>query len=710
MLRHLFTVMAPLYLAMIYGLPLATLCFAHASAPANLRPIFLVASPILYAILFVVIAGLLSCPHHRHIVSGHFQRDLNLPAYFHRRVYGLCWTALFYFKPVYFLCLTIPLLRKLTFRIFGYRGNLDFTIYPDTWVRDLPLLRFGAGAYLANRATLGSNICLQTGEILVGPISVGARSVVGHLAIVGLGSTIGDDCEIGVRATCGLHVTVGNRARIGAISGLNHGCWVGSTSEIGAMSYIGLGTRVSSGSALPATSFLHHRSVILDPTEWEKSPEVEDDLENQVKIHRLETLISKLSLIRDVCVMKADCDAFTAIVVPNVEEARARSIANIRDIIKFELDTVLLESDARDRLSDIKIYTEGLPRNSAGQLDRLAIRRLCLDSASVGPPRPKTASDETWLKDAEVQECIGVLQTISNSHREIHPDDTLEFDLGLDSMARLHLLVELESALKVKVADRAISEAMTIREFFDGIRKSPRISNAPAATGSPVLSQPMWSAIWFGLGMVIRITAKLLFSLDASGLDNLPKDSPFIICANHQSYLDPPVLLSLLPWHIYKRTFILGTSDIFSKGFWKCLARTVRLYPVDSNSNLCTGLDKGTSGLQKGMVLLLYPEGERTIDGSPGIFKKGAATLSTVTQVPICPVAIDGFYETWPRGHRFKRFAPLRVRFGKPIPPIANIDEQTRNLAAEVNNMWMSLRNEASFPKECEAHRNSSLL
>jgi hypothetical protein len=49
------------------------------------------------------------------------------------------------------------------FRLFGYRGSMKFTVYPDTWIRDLPLLMFGEGAYVSNRATLRTNIVLSNG-------------------------------------------------------------------------------------------------------------------------------------------------------------------------------------------------------------------------------------------------------------------------------------------------------------------------------------------------------------------------------------------------------------------------------------------------------------------------------------------------------------------------------------------------------------------
>jgi len=67
--------------------------------------------------------------------------------------------------------------------------------------------------------------------------------------------------------------------------------------------------------------------------------------------------------------------------------------------------------------------------------------------------------------------------------------------------------------------------------------------------------------------------------------------------------------------------------------------------------------------------LILYPEGERSIDGAPKLFKKGAAILSIHCQVPIIPIALEGFWESWPRNVGFAKFAPLRVVFGKPIYP-----------------------------------------
>jgi 1-acyl-sn-glycerol-3-phosphate acyltransferase len=107
----------------------------------------------------------------------------------------------------------------------------------------------------------------------------------------------------------------------------------------------------------------------------------------------------------------------------------------------------------------------------------------------------------------------------------------------------------------------------------------------------------------------------------------------------------------------------------------------------------------GAFGLKHGMALILYPEGERSIDGTPRIFKKGAAILSIHEQVPIVPVAIEGFYEVWPRNQGFKGFKPLKMVFGDPIlpPPESQASEETYEkhsalVKEKIVTMWEALR------------------
>jgi carbonic anhydrase/acetyltransferase-like protein (isoleucine patch superfamily) len=179
---------------------------------------------------------------------------LSHPIYRKRRYYGLCWTALYYCKPVYFVCLTIPWLKRLTFRLFGYRGQMDFTVHPDTWIRDLPLLDLGKGVYIANRATLGTNMPLKNGKILVNGIRIGARSLVGHLTMLAAGVELGEDTQIESGSALGMFVRVGSRSSLGANITVDHYAKIGNAASVGNASYVGCRSRLSNGAVVPPFS------------------------------------------------------------------------------------------------------------------------------------------------------------------------------------------------------------------------------------------------------------------------------------------------------------------------------------------------------------------------------------------------------------------------------------------------------------------------
>ena len=96
--------------------------------------------------------------------------------------------------------------------------------------------------------------------------------------------------------------------------------------------------------------------------------------------------------------------------------------------------------------------------------------------------------------------------------------------------------------------------------------------------------------------------------------------------------------------------------------------------PVDPDSNLVPAMQAGAFGLRHGKILVLFPEGERSIDGTVKRFKKGAPILARHLGVPVVPVALHGTYEIWPRNRAFdwSRLLPwsghrVTVEFGEPM-------------------------------------------
>ncbi len=286
-------------------------------------------------------------------------------------------------------------------------------------------------------------------------------------------------------------------------------------------------------------------------------------------------------------------------------------------------------------------------------------------------------------------------------------------------MQRVELLSHIEEQMGGNVEESQLAEIYTVRDLVDAVLQSAAKGAAPTATRTTfagwkailaeepdanevlclVRRQPFSTAFWLMVSRLIQVIALDRFDLHVRGIEKLPKGGPYIISSNHQSYLDPLILASVLPPDVVERAFAVGTSEIFGRGFMLRLARSLRVVVVDPDANLIPAMRAGAFGLRQGRPLVLYPEGERSIDGTPRIFKKGAAILSIHMQVPIVPVAIEGFYEAWPRNKPFQTFAPLKMVFGDPIlpPPESEASEAayeklTADLKTRVVEMWEELR------------------
>lgn len=260
--RHLTNQFCYIIPILIYSIPAVLCFFLFMQSSIGLQILYILLFPICYTLFFIFIAGTLSRPFQNGIIPGKFPRDSGHIVYYKRKIYGTCWTSVFYFKPIYFLILNSKILKTLTFRIFGYKGNMNFTTYPDVWIRDLVLLELGNDAYLSNRCTIGTNICHMNKTISVDKIIIGEKSIIGHLAMIAHGCSIGKFSEIGVGCGIGINTSIGDNVNIGPMCTINHYVKIGNKVRIGTKSYIGTGANISENISIPAGSLIPEKAVI----------------------------------------------------------------------------------------------------------------------------------------------------------------------------------------------------------------------------------------------------------------------------------------------------------------------------------------------------------------------------------------------------------------------------------------------------------------
>ena len=107
-------------------------------------------------------------------------------------------------------------------------------------------------------------------------------------------------------------------------------------------------------------------------------------------------------------------------------------------------------------------------------------------------------------------------------------------------------------------------------------------------------------AFLYALFQLAQIFASDRFHMRVSGLEKLPATGSYIISSNHQSFLDPILMASVLPWPVFRNLFAVGTSEIFGSGFMRRLARWLRVIVVDPDANLIPAMRAGAFGLRHG--------------------------------------------------------------------------------------------------------------
>jgi 1-acyl-sn-glycerol-3-phosphate acyltransferase len=209
--------------------------------------------------------------------------------------------------------------------------------------------------------------------------------------------------------------------------------------------------------------------------------------------------------------------------------------------------------------------------------------------------------------------------------------------------------------------------------------KTPSVPPASPA----VIPPHAGSSATFGLPAFQR-AGQLIFEIFARGLcrvwcpiriagsQNLPR-TPYLICANHASHIDTVALL-IATGQPFSRFATLAAHDYFFAtplrriGF----AFLLNLIPLDRSASpsstmravaACRDfLDQGAPG-----GLILFPEGGRSVTGTVGPFRRGAALFPMRLGLPVVPVSISGTRRLMPKGRLLPRRGSISIRIGEPL-------------------------------------------
>ncbi len=216
---------------------------------------------------------------------------------------------------------------------------------------------------------------------------------------------------------------------------------------------------------------------------------------------------------------------------------------------------------------------------------------------------------------------------------------------------------------------------LVINTMFMGSLSLLALIISPSGRLSHVIARYWSRCILVTCGVRIRL----------QGMENIHTGSSYIVMANHQSHLDIPILFAYLPLQFR----IMAKKPLFMIPFLGWHLWLSGHIPIDrkSRQGRARGLMLAAEKVKKGVSLVIFPEGTRSYDGQPGLFKFGGFRLALTYNLPILPVTIDGSHRVLPKGSAWLRSAaPVSVTIHPVVPVDPSTDRQilTENVRSTI--------------------------
>lgn len=419
-----------------------------------------------------------------------------------------------------------------------------------------------------------------------------------------------------------------------------------------------------------------------------------------VRPDEIETALERSPQIREAGVFERD-GALAALIVPEGQASAAT--------LRAEAQRCCRDLPSYKRIRDLAITTTPLPRTPLGKIRHHQLKDLAA-RLERGEEIPEdeilSAEDHHLIETGLTGRAFAWLKSRFPDSRVALSSD-LTMDLGIDSMEWISLTLELQTDLGVQLSEDTLARVHTVRDLLLEIGQAPAAGEVEAVTltererARVRPTGPLLRLLRHGLGALNRLAFRTLWPIDVQGRDTLPDSGPFVLVPNHASYLDAFALAAELPPHLRDDVFWAGLADILYGGpLRRAFSRITQIFPVDPARRPGAGLAYGETVLKDHHILVWFPEGRRSRDGSLQTFMPGLGVLLDRVPVPVIPVWIEGTFDVWPPHRRWPRRLRkgerLRLSFGEPVSPDTLHAEgkaaaNSREIAAAVHGRLIAL-------------------
>jgi len=398
--------------------------------------------------------------------------------------------------------------------------------------------------------------------------------------------------------------------------------------------------------------------------------------------------------IKELCILSPrageEAGHLVAVIVPDEDLLRAHKHVDIGFKIRWELDTTSQTLPVYKRIRGFVLTPESLPRTRLGKLIRYQIEARYASGAYKENIKERKEETLTPFEETAVKHLGRLLG------REVHLDDHLELDLGMDSLGRIELLSSLQDLVQVGIDDSLaleLFEARTVRELinkahqalpesaFEGIIKREetvfwsqllRELPDPKSVERLKLSFDRYDrCVVHIMAYAFKFLTRVFFLVSVKNRDRVPEKGPYIVASNHVSFLDAFYLLCAMSNDAIINTYFVGFGAIFNKPLIAWAARLCRLVTIDINLDMAETLRVCRYLLAKGKNVVYFPEGQRSGDGRIKEFRKGVGILVKESGSRVLPVYLEGAFKVWPRSRSIPLPGRVTVHVGSVADPQA---------------------------------------
>src|SRR5437762_4296422 len=194
--------------------------------------------------------------------------------------------------------------------------------------------------------------------------------------------------------------------------------------------------------------------------------------------------------------------------------------------------------------------------------------------------------------------------------------------------------------------------------LYTGIMAS--LSVASSLMDSTGRIQHACARIW---ARMILFTARVRVSV--RGVENVKAGRPYVLCVNHQSHMDIPILLAALPFQFR----FAAKKELFRYPFLGWHLRRSGHVPIDRENPHAAvkSLREAADTIKRGTPIVIFPEGGTSRDGSIKPFKGGGFMLATKSRAEAVPVTIRGSRLVLVPTTYHVRSGDVEVTVGNPI-------------------------------------------